>query len=329
MAIKAGRRAASLRHRALMYGDPGEYASLIGGFLRSSLIADARVCAVVPGDRHDDLRAALGRHGEDLEFADITSLGANPARIIPAIEALTAGDPRPLRVVTEPIWPGRTAAEIREATRHEALINLAFAGRDVQILCPYDAARLPGAVLADAHRTHPQISGSEGIAASDGFAGGGRLPASCTAPLPPRPAGAAALTFKGDLRCVRDFIAARVGAADLPAPRTAELVLAVSEVAANTLKHAGGRGTVWFWQAAGEVICELRDGGHIADPLAGRRLPAADQVGGHGLWLVNRCVDLAEVRSTTDGTVTRLHVRQSGAPEAESPPGRLAGTRAV
>ena len=329
MAIKAGGRAALLRHRALVYRDPGEYASVISGVMRSGLVDGARVYAVVPGDRHDGLRAALGHHGEDLEFVDMTSLGANPARIIPAIEALTAGEPRPLRVVTEPIWPGRTAAEIREATRHEALINLAFAGRDVQILCPYDAARLPGAVLADARRTHPQVTGSEGIAASEGFAGAGRLPASCTAPLPPRPAGAAALTFDGDLRGVRDFIAARVGASDLPASRAAELVLAVSEVAANTLKHAGGRGTVWCWQAPGEVICELRDGGHIADPLAGRRLPEADQVGGHGLWLVNRCVDLTEVRSTMDGTVTRLHVRQSGDPEASGQLGGLADTRAM
>ena len=213
MAIKAGGRAALLRHRALIYRDAGDYASLISGFLRCGLVDGARVYAVVPGDRHAGLRAALGHHSEDLEFADMTSLGANPARIIPAIEALTAGEPRPLRVVTEPIWPGRTAAEIREATRHEALINLAFAGRDVQILCPYDAARLPGAVLGDARRTHPQVTGSEGIPASKGFAGAGRLPASCTVPLPPRPAGAAALTFDGDLRWLKHY---GFGAFDVP-----------------------------------------------------------------------------------------------------------------
>jgi anti-sigma regulatory factor (Ser/Thr protein kinase) len=103
--------------------------------------------------------------------------------------------------------------------------------------------------------------------------------------------------------------AAYARAAGLPAAREAELVLAVSEVAANTLRHSGGGGTVRCWQVPGELICELRDSGYISDPLAGRRLPGPEQAGGHGLWLVNRCVDLAEVRTGRHGTATRLHVR--------------------
>lgn len=329
MAIRAGGHAASLRHMALVYRDPGEYTGVVGGFLRPCLAAGARGLVIVPAERHARLRAALGHGGEALAFADMTSVGVNPARIIPAIEAFAAADGVPARVVTEPIWPGRTMAEVREATKHEALINLAFAGRDVQILCAYDAASLPRAVLADAHRTHPQVTGSDAPAAGQEFAGAGRIPPTCTAALPPRPADAQATTFAGDLRRVRDFTARQIAAAALPASRAAEFVLAVSEVAANTLKHAGGRGMLWCWQAAGEVICEVRDGGHIADPLAGRRLPQVDQAGGQGLWLVNRCVDLAEVRSTSDGTVTRLHMRLPGNQAVAAGPGRFAGTRAV
>jgi anti-sigma regulatory factor (Ser/Thr protein kinase) len=329
LAIRAGGHAASLRHLALVYRDPGEYAGVVGGFLRPCLAAGARGLVIVPAQRHARLRAALGHEGEDLAFADMTSLGGNPARIIPAIEAFAAGDSVPMRIVTEPIWPGRTMAENREAIKHEALINLAFAGRDVQILCAYDAEHLPTAVLADVHRTHPQVTGSGDAADGEEFAGAGRLPPTCTAALPPRPADAQATTFAGDLRRVRDFTARQIAAAALPASRAAEFVLAVSEVAANTLKHAGGKGMLWCWQAAGEVICEVRDSGHIADPLAGRRLPKADQAGGHGLWLVNRCVDLAEVRSTSDGTVTRLHMRLSGHRAPVAWPGTLAGTRTV
>jgi anti-sigma regulatory factor (Ser/Thr protein kinase) len=318
-----------MSHLALVYRDPGEYARIVSGFLLDGMAAGARCIAMVPADRHADLRAAMISSGEDLAFADMTSLGANPARIIPAIEGFAAGGTRPLRVVMEPIWPGRTLAEIREATKHEALINLAFAGRDVQILCAYDAACLGRSVLSDARRTHPQVRSDEGLAASPEYAGAGKLPASCSAELPPRPADARAMTFDGDLRRVRSFTERQIGAAELPASRSAEVVLAVSEVAANTLKHAGGHGTIWCWQAAGEMICEVRDGGHIADPLAGRRLPDAEQVGGHGLWLVNRCVDLAEVRSTRNGTVTRMHVRLPGYREPGFETVRLAGTHAV
>jgi anti-sigma regulatory factor (Ser/Thr protein kinase) len=327
LAIRAGDHAASLRHLALLYRDPGECADVVGGFLRPCLAAGGQGLVIVPAERHARLRAALGHGGEGLAFTDMTSLGVNPARLIPDIEAFAADANTPVRIVTEPIWPGRTMAEIREATKHEALINLAFAGRDVQILCAYDAAHLPTAVLADAHRTHPQVTGSDDPAAAEEFAGAGRLPPTCTAALPPRPADAQATTFAGDLRRVRDFTARQIAAAALPASRAAEFVLAVSEVAANTLKHAGGKGMLWCWQAAGEVICEVRDGGHIADPLAGRRLPQPDQAGGHGLWLVNRCVDLAEVRSTSDGTVTRLHMRLPGHRAPVVWPGNLADTR--
>lgn len=329
MEVRADSSAASMRHLALVYRDPGEYANVVSGFLQAGLAAGARGFAMVPAARHADLRAAMNSGSEDLVFADMTGLGANPARIIPVIESFVGDGRGPVRVVAEPIWPGRTSAENREATKHEALINLAFAGRDVQILCPYDAACLAGSVLADARRTHPLLMSSEGLAASRDYAGAGKLPTTCSAELPPRPAYARAMAFNGDLRRVRSFTEREIRAAELPASRAAEVVLAVSEVAANTLKHAGGQGTIWCWQAPGEVICEVRDDGHIADPLAGRRLPDPEQVGGHGLWLVNRCVDLAEVRSSGDGTVTRMHVRLPGFRTPGAEPVRLAGTHAV
>jgi hypothetical protein len=41
----------------------------------------------------------------------------------------------------------RTAAEIQEATRHEALINLAFGDSPVTFLCSYDRTALAGQSL--------------------------------------------------------------------------------------------------------------------------------------------------------------------------------------
>ena len=44
-------------------------------------------------------------------------------------------------------------------------------------------------------------------------------------------------------------------------------------------------------------ICEVRDRGHIVQPLIGREEPAVGQIGGHGMWLVNLVCDLVQVRS--------------------------------
>jgi hypothetical protein len=39
----------------------------------------------------------------------------------------------------ELMWPGRTAGEVAEVTRREALLNLAFEDAPVSIQCLYDA----------------------------------------------------------------------------------------------------------------------------------------------------------------------------------------------
>ena len=59
------------------------------------------------------------------------------------------------------------------------------------------------------------------------------------------------------------------------------------------------------------LICEVRDGGRIDDPLAGRRRPSAAQVGGYGLWLANQVCDLVQLRSVPQGMVVRVHMRRS------------------
>ena len=76
------------------------------------------------------------------------------------------------------------------------------------------------------------------------------------------------------------------------------------------------------WQAPGELICELRDAGHITDPLAGRQMPDPEQTGGHGLWLVNRSVDLTEIRTSPRGTAVRVHISSSA---SRAHPGGSAG----
>jgi anti-sigma regulatory factor (Ser/Thr protein kinase) len=85
-------------------------------------------------------------------------------------------------------------------------------------------------------------------------------------------------------------------------------MLAVSEVAANTVRHAKSAGCLDIWYDAKEIVCQIRDRGIIADPLAGRRKPALDALGGHGLWIVNQVCDEFEMRSDETGTTFRLHM---------------------
>jgi anti-sigma regulatory factor (Ser/Thr protein kinase) len=263
----------------------------------------------VPEHKISLVRGMLGAGSANVTLVDMTELGRNPARIIPALLAY-ASEHRGQRVccIAEPVWPGRTAPELLEAAKHEALINLAFRDSPVTVICPYDTAGLPGSVIDVAACTHPAVLQDQQEIASDRYLGPD-LPSQCDQALPRPPADAEALGYSNDLYPVRSFVASWAERAGLTPERTNDLVLAISELAANSLYHAGGGGMVQVWQTPDELVCQVADGGRITDPLARHRLPPHDLLNGQGLWLVNQVCDLVQARTGPAGTTTRLHMR--------------------
>ena len=301
----------SFSHLALFYQTPDEYAAQVAAFLRAGLTAGEPTFVAVPPDQHGWLRDELRDETDDIRFEDMTRMGRNPAWIIPKVrDFVDAHHGRHVRYVGEPIWSTRTMPELREATRHEALINLAFAEADASILCPYDTTRLPGAVIADAQRTHPTLVVDGAVAPSQVYPGPGRLPPSCQIPLVP-PADATSLEYTADLSAVRAEVEKQARQTSLPQMKVIDLVLAVSEVAANTVKHAHSSGTLDLTLDEREIVCTIRDRGSITDPLAGRRRPPPNASDGYGLWLVHQVCDLVEMRSDSSGTTIRLHMSLS------------------
>jgi anti-sigma regulatory factor (Ser/Thr protein kinase) len=297
-----------LSHEALFYRSRPEYTDRIAAFVRAGLDRGEPTLLMLPGGKARMADAGLDAMPGELGFIDAAELSRNPARIIP--EVLSFLDKHPgqrVRCVGEPIWPGRTAAEVCEATRHEALVNLAFAGAQATLLCPYDASGLADSVLADARRTHqePTASGANAATWRD------NLPPECDQPLGPPPAEAESLPYEADLAPVRRLVERRARYAGLGADRTVDLVLAANEVAANTISHTDGPGVIHVWHTAEEILCQVHDGGRIADPLAGRIRHGPDDRG-HGLWLVNQVCDLVELRSGGGGTTVRMHMRRAG-----------------
>jgi anti-sigma regulatory factor (Ser/Thr protein kinase) len=135
-----------------------------------------------------------------------------------------------------------------------------------------------------------------------------RLPSSCSRPLPAPPYTVMSYTYRTDLSQVRAWVMKHARDAGLTDSRACDLVLAVSEVAANTLRHTRSSGTLNIWHDDSEIVCEVHDAGVITDPLAGRRTPAPDALDGHGLWLVHQVCDLVELRSDNTGTTIRMHM---------------------
>jgi len=304
-------------HLAFLYRSGQEYLATLLAFARAGLARSEPVFIAVPGPAGELLRDRLAPGAGHLApgagqviFADMARMGLNPARIIPAVRAFIDAHPgRRVRYIGEPAWPGRSADELRETARHEALINSAFRDAPATILCPYDTTALASSVIADARRTHPVILRQGREEVSPEYPGPGGLPPDCDSPLPEPPARAAWLRYTANLRSIRDLVASHAAQAGLTSGRGADLVLAVSEIAANTLRHTRDGGTLHIWRTPDSLICQLHDQGRITDPLAGRRRPALDVLGGQGLWVVNQVCDLVELRSGRAGTTVRLQMR--------------------
>jgi anti-sigma regulatory factor (Ser/Thr protein kinase) len=304
-----GTAARGLRHPGLLYHGATEFIDIVNDFVLEGLAAGIPVMVAVPGKKSDLLQATMKMEGA--HFVDMAELGRNPARIIPAIHEFHGDHGNgPIRFVGESIWLGRNVAEIAEAIRHEALINLALAHCSVTVLCPYDADVLPRYVTAEAWRVHPVVIEGGVARRSGAYADPEAVYADEAWPLEEAPAGAEVREFRTDmdLTRMRSLVQQFGWAANLSVDRVDDLVLAVSEVASNSVQHGGGAGSLSMWcDDHPAVVAEIRDRGHITDPLVGRS-PPGPGLEVKGLWLVNQLCDLVQIRSGPGGTCTRLTI---------------------
>ena len=302
------RHAGGFEHEAFFYGGVGEFVEGTASFVEAGLRAGEPVMVALVPERLELLRHALGPGAGKVRFADMRELGRNPARIIPAWRRFVdehAGHRR-LRGIGEPIWAARGAEELTECQRHEALMNVAFdGGRPWSLLCPYDARSLSEDVLHEARRSHPFLAAAGGITDNLEFVVDlGVFDGALSEPGPVE----AELGFDArTLRQVRAAVSAWA-AAVLSAGRAADLALAAHEVAANSVRHGGGTGSLRAWRSGSGVVVEIRDGGRFETPLVGRQLPPLDDEMGRGLWLAQQLCDLVQLRSSPEGSRIRLHV---------------------
>jgi anti-sigma regulatory factor (Ser/Thr protein kinase) len=300
-------------HRALLYRGERAYLNGLVPFISEGLEGDEGVLVATTPDKIAVLRGALGRRADAVEFVDMRIVGRNPARIIPLWSdhlerCRTQG--RRARGVGEPVHGWTDENQRLECAQHEALLNVAFDGSvPWSLLCPYDADVVGAAAIEAACCTHPTITTDDAARPSERYDPTSARVALAGPPLPPAPPSADELvTHSRHLQPVRRHIAAQASRHGVDPARTADLVLAASEIVTNSIWYGGGTATVRSWADGTDFVVEISDAGHITDSLAGRRRPPVEQVGGRGLWIANVLCDLVQLRSDASGTVVRLHV---------------------
>lgn len=297
-------------HPALFYRTEQEYTQQTVSFLREGLANGEPMAVAVPGPNLELIKAGLSADAEGILFLDMTEAGRNPGRIIPKVLRGFA-DAHPegrVRIIGEPIWAGRSAVEYPACAQHEALINAAFEGRAVTILCPYDETRLDERVIADAKVTHPILISGDGHERVSDIYDWEAVVDRYNQELAPVP-DAVVFPYGGEeLPAARQFALAQATRLGLSGERLLDAELAVAELTTNSVVHGGGRGSLAVWAEQGQLVVEVRDAGRLADPLAGRRPPERGQIGGRGLMLVHHVSDLVRMHTGDQGTTVRFYL---------------------
>ena len=287
-------------HEAMFYEGEDDFIEQVLPFVQRRRSRPANRCSSRSA-RHARAGCApsSGATRQRVQFAEMETLGRNPARIISAWhDFVTAheGAGRPLRGIGEPIWPGRSEPELAECHRHEALLNVAFDdGPPWWLLCPYDASALADDVLAEARRTHPALRERGEARASAGSRARSRASpsAGCCRSRPGR--CTSTRSASSDLAQVRRLVSETRRGAAAPAGALAELVLCVSELAANSVLHGAGPGSCASGVDDGTSRARCAIAERMRERLTGRLRPAIDALHGPGS-LVRRTA----VRSRAD-----------------------------
>ncbi|WP_405497173.1 anti-sigma factor RsbA family regulatory protein [Nocardia sp. NBC_00511] len=297
-------------HPALFYRGPEDYLSGTLAFIRAGLAQDEPVAVSVPTTNLALIREALGSDAGAVRLLDMTIEGRNPGRIIPGILRAFA-DVYPqgrVRIIGEPVWAARSELEYPACAQHEGLIDAAFAGRAVTILCPYDLTTLSPAIVADAYATHRKVIDRDGEITSGTYD-----PASVVAAynrqLGQPPATARTFAFDVDtLSHARWAVVDYATGRGMSESRLVDLEVVIGEAIANSVVHGGGRGTLSYWLEDAQICCQIHDSGHILDPLSGRLPAALRTAGGRGLLLINQLATLVRMHTDSAGTTLRVHV---------------------
>lgn len=292
-----------------MYAGLDDFVAQATPLVSTALEAEQPVLVALTPATLAGLREGLGRAAEPVRWIDITRIGRNPARIIPLWREFLAqrrsgGRDQPVFGIGQPVFPERMPAEMAEAQRHEALLNLAFAGTpNFDLYCPYDTETLDARVVAAAERTHPHLHHADGPRSSAGY-----RETTLDHGFSPRLAAAADplwhLRLDGvSVAELHSWVLRQVRRFPVSEARWDNVALAALAV------RAAIRGQeIRIWREPGLVVVELRGRVPIRDPLAGREWPAPAAEPGHGLWLANQLCDLVQWRSDRHQSVVRLQM---------------------
>ncbi|MDG4826253.1 sensor histidine kinase [Asanoa sp. WMMD1127] len=299
-------------HEAVYYQADEELLAIVLPFLVGGVDEKEPTVVAFGPEKADLVRRALPPSAASgVTFLTGGSMYARPAAAIRAYQDLLAGHvadgAMQIRIVGEIPRPSLGATWDWWA-RYESAINHAYDDYPLWSLCAYDTRITPSAVLDDVARTHPRSLQADGrhepsptYVAPSAF-----LSAWPPAAPDPLQAGPPRVTLV-DPTAAQARHAVRLVDPGLPVDDIEELVVAVSEVVTNALRHGLPPVRVRYWSGADRIVVAVTDGGTgPEDPFAGLLPSRENATGGLGLWITHQSCNYVTFARDADGFTLRL-----------------------
>ncbi len=301
----------AFRHRAVCYSSTRDLLDALVPVLRSALDRGEPVWAALDEPTANALQSRLGAAGADVllvEQADLHGWSGQTAaaRCAMQLRERTA-DGHPLTVVIQhtATFDGPSGAYWGEL---DAAFNVALPGLPITMVCAFPAQARPR-VLDRMYATHPELLADRVTGNPRYREQGPAHAANLSAAAPPLGPATGTLDFGAGLAGLAELrrqTERYANVAGLDRQTADDLVLAVDELASNSIEHGAGRGTATFWVQPGQVIAEVHDAGRLTEPFPGLRPPDPHQLRGRGIWLSRQLCATVHLWTAADGTRVRV-----------------------
>lgn len=288
-------------------------------FLSAGVDAGDRVLAVCGPAREALLRDALGPAAGGVEFTEAAAWYEHPSRTLSDCLSDACDTARQGR--------GSGSSASRCGRRAPAGgRRMAARGGRAEHRVPRHRSRdhvpvrgvAPGVGRRGRRKTHPETVRGARAVANPGFLNPWTFCGQCDdEPLPPPPAGADTLDIdRPDLYWLRAYVADCARQTPLPEEDRQRLLVAVTEIVTNALRHGAPPVVLRLWtdesDGTAALVCEVTDKGRWA-PGTGYGLvppaPGSTASGGRfGLWAVRLLCSVVQIRTGEDGTAVRLRL---------------------
>jgi len=285
-------QAGGFEHGLGFFGSDDEFAATFTPFCRDALEQDAPVVVRVADRYAELLRDDLGPDAGVVFAAQGDQYQDPPGALRNAIDLIErhSHPTRPVYLLGE--LPPMTGLGRDAWVRYEAAANRVLDQRRVKALCATDTRGLDASLKDDLLRSHHVIVDADGSQPNPAFTTPEVAAAARTPVRDPLEHTSPALQLHNPTPGAARHAVARLAAASGVRPaQIDDLLVGLSEVLGNAIRHGTEPVQVSAWSVAGKVVVAVRDSGSgPADPFVGL-LPQGEpgeRVGGLGLWISHR-----------------------------------------